>query len=50
MRDYTPQNYELFCIAGNFGMVLPCEVYCTSELFMTIFDYHLYFLQYRHKF
>ena len=21
MRDYTPQNYELFCIAGHLGMV-----------------------------
>lgn len=21
MRDYTPQNYELFCISGHFGMV-----------------------------
>ena len=21
MRDYTPQNYELFCIAGYLGMV-----------------------------
>lgn len=29
MRDYTPQNYELFLLQAILGWYLPCEVYCT---------------------